>query len=230
MIFTKTDHLPFFFNFSLFTLSFNLPQSKNNLRMKNFSFILNVVLLLLVAYLYYVHFSSSKKTAVTTTQKFKDSGTSYGNKVAYIDLDSLQSSYEYYKILKADFERKQVASNNEVANLQKRYQTRAMQLQQKGATMTPQEQEAAMNEINQMQQGLQAKKQSLDNDLFNSNSKMKEDILTKIQNFLKEYNKDGRFDYVFSYEPGLMFYKDSALNITPDVINGLNELHAKSKK
>jgi outer membrane protein len=198
--------------------------------MKNFSLILNIVLLLLVGYLYFDKFSSTKKSTFTNTQNCKDSSTHHGNKVAYIDLDSLQSSYQYYKILKADFERKQVASNNEIANLQKRYQTRAMQLQQKGATMSPQEQEAAMAEINQMQQGLQAKKQSLDNDLFNSNSKMKEDILTRIQNFLKDYNKDGKYDYVFSYEPGFMFYKDSALNITPAVINGLNDLYAKNKK
>jgi outer membrane protein len=197
--------------------------------MKHFSLILNGVLLLLVGYLYYLHFSSSKKHTVSLLRSPKDS-CNHGNKVAYIDLDSLQNRYEYYKILKADFERKQAASNNEVTDLQKRYQSRAMQLQQKGATMSQQEQEAAMKEINQMQQGLQAKKQALDNDLYNSNSKMKEDILTKIQNFLKEYNNDGRYDYVFSYEPGLMFYKDSALNITSDVINGLNNLYAKNKK
>ncbi len=197
--------------------------------MKHFSLILNGVLLLLVGYLYYLQFSSSKKHTVSLLRSPKDS-CNHGNKVAYIDLDSLQNSYEYYKILKADFERKQAASNNEVTDLQKRYQSRAMQLQQKGATMSQQEQEAAMKEINQMQQGLQAKKQALDNDLYNSNSKMKEDILTKIQNFLKEYNNDGMYDYVFSYEHGLMFYKDSALNITSDVINGLNNLYAKNKK
>jgi outer membrane protein len=198
--------------------------------MKQFSFVLNIVLLLLVGYLYFDKFSSSKKTTLASNQKCKDSSTHHGNKVAYIDLDSLQGSYEYYKILKADFEKKQAASNNEVADLQRRYQARAMQLQQKGATMNQQEQEAAMKEINQMQQGLQAKKQQLDNDLYNSNSKMKEDILKKIQDFLKAYNSDGRYDYVFSYEPGFMFYKDSALNITSDVIDGLNELYKKEKK
>jgi Outer membrane protein len=197
--------------------------------MKNFSIILNVLLLLLVGYLYLDKFSSSKKSMVTTHAS-KDSSCNHGNKVAYIDLDTLQNSYEYYKILKADFEKKQAASNSEIADLQRRYQARAMQLQQKGATMTPQEQEAAMKEINQMQQGLQAKKQELDNALYNSNSKMKEDILKRIQDFLKEYNSDGRYDYVFSYEPGFMFYKDSALNITPDVIKGLNDLYAKNKK
>jgi outer membrane protein len=199
--------------------------------MKNFSLILNVVLLLLVGYLYFDKFSAKKSTGLSAAvQKCKDSSTHHGNKLAYIDLDTLQSSYEYYKVVKADFERKQAASNNEVADLQRRYQARAMQLQQKGATMNQQEQEAAMKEINQMQQGLQQKKQELDNALYNANSKMKEDILEKIQDFLKVYNSDGRYDYVFSYEPGFMFYKDTALNITSDVIAGLNDLYKKEKK
>ncbi len=59
---------------------------------------------------------------------------------------------------------------------------------------------------------------------------MKEDILSRIQNFLKDYNKDGRYSYIFSYEPGFMFYKDSTLNITPDVITGLNNLYSENNK
>ncbi len=198
--------------------------------MKNFSLIANIVLLALVGYLFYLHYSTSKKSDPGKHQLCKDSASYHGNKVAYIELDSLQKGYEYYKILNADFERKQSASTNEITSLQKRYQGRAVQLQQKGATMNAQEQDAAMKEINQMQQDLQVKKQELDNALYNSNSKMKEDILSKIQNFLKEYNKDGRYAYILSYEPGFMFYKDSTLNITGDVIKGLNELYAKDKK
>ena len=197
--------------------------------MKNFSLIINLVLLILVGYLYYLHFSPSKKS-VAFVHLGKDSAKNHGNKVAYLDLDSLQNNYEYYKKIRGEFDRKQEASNNEITNLQKRYQARAMQLQQKGPTMNQQDQESAMKEINQMQQGLQEKKQSLDNELFNYNSKMKEDILTRIQNFLKEYNKDGRYDYIFSYEPGFMFYKDTALNITSDVITGLNAEYVRNKK
>jgi outer membrane protein len=103
-------------------------------------------------------------------------------------------------------------------------------LQQKGAGMNQQEQEAAMKEINQMQHDLQARKQVIDNDLYNYNTKMKEDILNRIQNYLKQYNKDGKYSYIFSYEPGFMFYKDSTLNITYDVIAGLNDLYSENKK
>ena len=198
--------------------------------MKNILLVINIILICLVGYLYYLHFSNTKKPAIQSVQNKAGAGLKDGAKVAYIDLDSLQNNYTYYKKIKTEFERKQAAANDEISGMQKKYQNRAMQLQQKGSTMTQPEQEAAMQEINKMQQDLQSRKQVIDNDLYNYNSKMKEDILTRIQDYLKQYNKDGRYSYIFSYEPGFMFYKDSTLNITPDVIAGLNDLYSENKK
>ncbi|MEO5501166.1 MAG: OmpH family outer membrane protein [Ginsengibacter sp.] len=196
--------------------------------MKNALLVINIILICLVGYLYFLQFgnkSKVKESAVITSVNSPEK-----SKVAYIDLDSLQSNYVYYKKIKADFEKKQASANDEITGLQKKYQSRAMQLQQKAAGMNQQEQETAMQEINKMQQELQNKKQSIDNDLYNYNSKMKDDVLQRIQNFLKEYNKDGKYSYIFSYEPGFMFYKDSSLNITPDVITGLNDIYNQNKK
>lgn len=198
--------------------------------MKQFSLIFNVILLVLVGVLYYLHFSSKKAAVIDLKSPASAQVHSGGARVAYLDLDSLQSNYGYYKKIKADFEKKQTESNNEITNLQKRYQSRAMQLQQKGPTMNQQEQDAAMKEINQMQESLAAKKQATDNELFAYNSKMKDDILKKIQDFLKEYNKNKRFDYIFSYEPGFMFYKDTTLDITRDVVIGLNKNYSETNK
>lgn len=203
--------------------------------MKNTLLILNIVLLFLVGILYYLHFKNNKPVSVKATKStVVESGTDKNSadnaNIAYIDLDSLQSNYGYYKKLKADFERRQSAANNEITAMQKKFQNRAVQLQQKANTMSPQEQESAMNEMNKMQQDLQIRKQNIDNDLFNENSKMKDNILKRIQDFLKDYNKDGKYSYIFSYEPGFMFYKDSTLNITPDVIKGLNDLQDDKKK
>ena len=197
--------------------------------MKNILLAINFILLVLVGYLYYLHFENHGKVvkAIEKSETFVNDGKS---KVAYIDLDSLQNNYGYYQKIKTDFESKQSAANDEITAMQKKYQTRAMQLQQKASTMNQKEQEEAMQEMNKMQQDLQARKQSIDNELYNYNSKMKEDILTRIQNYLKDYNKDGKYSYIFSYEPGFMFYKDSTLNITPDVIDGLNKLDSVNKK
>jgi outer membrane protein len=197
--------------------------------MKNISVAINVVLFLLVGYLYYLHFSSDKKvTAVSHT--VKDSSGQAKVRVAYIDLDSLQSNYDLYKKIKGESDKKQEAASNELTAMQARYQTRAVELQKKGATMTQQEQSDAMKEINKMQQDLQERKQKWDNELYDYNSKMKEDILKRLQDFLKEYNSDSKYDYILSYEPGFMFYKDSTLNITKDVIEGLNARYNKEKK
>ncbi len=198
--------------------------------MKNFLLITNLILIFLVGYLYYLHFNTDKKINRQPIQQVHDTATKEGSRVAYIDLDSLQNNYVYYKKIKADFEHRQQAANDEITDIQKKYQARAMELQKKGAAMNQQEQESAMQEINKMQQDLQAKKQSIDNDLYNYNSKMKDDILSRIQNFLKDYNRDGKYSYIFSYEPGFMFYKDSTLNITPDVVTGLNNLYNENKK
>lgn len=198
--------------------------------MKNILLVFNIILLVLVGYLYYLHFNNNKSNHdqpnSPTSSKFSNGKA----KVAYIDLDSLQNNYGYYQRLKTDFERKQSSANDEITSLQKKYQNRAMQLQQKAATMNQKEQQEAMQEINKMQQALQERKQNIDNELYNDNSKMKENILTRIQNFLKDFNKDGKYSYIFSYEPGFMFYKDSTLNITPDVIAGLNKIDSTNKK
>lgn len=198
--------------------------------MKNILLAINIILLALVGYLYYLHFHNTTPKYQSHQSSVAMDASGSKSKVAYIDLDSLQSNYGYYQKLKSDFEKKQNKANDEITELQKKYQNRAMQLQQKAATMNQKEQEAAMQEINKMQQDLQARKQSIDNQLYNDNSKMKEDILTRIQDFLKAYNKDGKYSYIFSYEPGFMFYKDSTLNITPDVIEGLNKLDSSNKK
>lgn len=198
--------------------------------MKNASLLINIILICLVGYLYYLQFGKNDKMNQLPATSVSPSGNMEKAKVAYIDMDSLQSNYIYYKKLKADFEKKQASANDEITGLQKKYQNRAMQLQQKAAGMSHQEQETAMQEINKMQQELQSRKQTIDNDLYNYNAKMKDEVLQRIENFLKVYNKDGKYSYIFSYEPGFMFYKDSTLNITPDVIDGLNELASDKKK
>ena len=198
--------------------------------MKNVLLIINIIFLCLVGYLYYLHFQSKSDKVVTGAKSFEKIDFDGKCKVAYIDLDSLQNNYSYYKKIKADFDRKQSSANDEIVAMQKKYQNRAMQLQQKASSMSQKEQETAMQEINKMQQDLQERKQSIDNELYNYNSKMKEDILNRIQSFLKVYNKDGKYSYIFSYEPGFMFYKDSTLNITADVIVGLNQVDASKTK
>lgn len=202
--------------------------------MKQISTILNVVLLVAVGVLFYLHFSGNKKSTSTAsksgavTTSANSQGTPKGN-IAYIEIDSLHENYAYYKNLKGELERKQKAANNELEEKQRRYQTRMQQLQQKAPTMTQQEQEAAGQELAGLERDIQNRSKELDKDLFDLTNTMKKNVLKKVQDFLAEYNKDKRFDYILSYEPGFMFYKDESLNITDDVVKGLNEMDKKKQ-
>ena len=52
-----------------------------------------------------------------------------------------------------------------------------------------------------------------------------EGIQKQLRDFLAEYNKDKKYMYIFTTGTGLdyMVFKDSSLNITNDVIKGMNE-------
>ena len=51
-------------------------------------------------------------------------------------------------------------------------------------------------------------------------------IQQKLKGFLEEYNKNNKFNYIFSTGNGLdyMVFKDTTNNITSDVITGMNEM------
>ena len=74
--------------------------------MKNILLVINIILVFLVGYLYYLHFSSTKKASVERVQNRGGVGVKDGAKVAYIDLDSLLNNYTYYKKIKTELKYK----------------------------------------------------------------------------------------------------------------------------
>jgi len=79
-----------------------------------------------------------------------------------------------------------------------------------------------------MQQNYQVRKQSLQESLLKHNEDLKADIRKKIEDYLKEYNKTKGFNYIISYEANSFIYiRDTAYNITDDLVNGLNAEYKK---
>ena len=58
------------------------------------------------------------------------------------------------------------------------------------------------------------------------------EIQKKLKDFLTAYNEDKNFNYIFTTGNGLeyMVYKDSSLNITADVIKGMNDVMKSTSK
>ena len=86
--------------------------------MKQFSTILNIILLLAVGYLYFLHFSGNKKNSFTGNTVTKHVDSCLGEPIiAYVDLDSLNSKVDFIKQRKKELEVEQnsIASEYESA-------------------------------------------------------------------------------------------------------------------
>ena len=60
---------------------------------------------------------------------------------------------------------------------------------------------------------------------------MNDMLATKIHDYLKTYNKEKKIDYILGYQKGsgILFAKDE-LDVTPEVLKGMNETYSKEKK
>ena len=114
--------------------------------------------------------------------------------------------------------------------MEKTYRDKASRYQAQAATMTQVQSEMATKDMMQMQQQMQSKKQALDEEYQQFYMRKMKEVKTKIEEFLNEYNKDKQYAYIVAYEPGLFYYRDTMLNITSHVVNGLNESYTKKQK
>ncbi|HWJ27926.1 MAG TPA: OmpH family outer membrane protein [Flavisolibacter sp.] len=202
--------------------------------MKKGLLVWNIVLSLVTLFLLIMHFSGKKKSA-TITEKVagKDSsGVHAPFRIAYFEMDSIAANFDLVKALKSELQTKEEAINAEMANrvkeLQKKYNY-YQNLAQAG-TLTEAQSEAARKEMEAMDNENKVRKAQLDQDYNTFMVAKQSEMQTKIEDFLKEYNKEKNYTYIISYEKGLFYYKDSSYNITADVVRGLNQKHRPDKK
>ncbi len=199
--------------------------------MKNSLIILNALLLLAVGFLFYKQFSAPRLiTARSTITGKNDSIINKKVLFAYIDMDSVQQNYEVAKSAQREIKSRDAAISAEIEKMTKAYQNKLAGYQQKAQSMTEAEADAARQDLEASQNQMAERRQRL-YDEFNSfvaNKNMS--LKKKIEDFLKEFNADNTYSFIFAYEPGLFYYKDTAYDITNEVLKGLNEKQKSSKK
>ncbi|HEU4606991.1 MAG TPA: OmpH family outer membrane protein [Chitinophagaceae bacterium] len=197
--------------------------------MKNISTILSVLALLGVATLFYLHFDNKDSGKLKKTEPASASSNTF--RIAYFDIDSLQTHFEKFKDAESMLKDKEAQKNAELNNYSARYQRRLKELQEKAPSMSQAEGEAAQRELAQMQENYQKRQFELDQDMKKMQMDLMGDLRKKIEDYLKEYNKDKGYSFIFSYEPGfMMYYKDTAYDITQELIAGLNEKFVSDQK
>ncbi len=196
--------------------------------MKNLTLVLNIVLSIAVAILFYLHFSTCKKcTASSTSSGITKQGG--GFKIAYFEMDSLQSNFDYYKEIAKELGSSEQRKRSDLAAKKDAYVAKVKEYQSKGQSMSQTELAKAQQDIAQREKDYQQDEQAKSQEMQEESFKKLQDVKKKIEDYLKEYNKDKTYSFIISNSADLLYYKDSAYNITNDLIKGLNEQY-KNKK
>ena len=198
--------------------------------MKNTGTVLGIISLIAVGVLYILHFSGDGKAIPMVAHSSSDSSTASRGMIAFFVMDSIESKYEYIKHAREELKREEEKISNELNGLRNKYMTRIQELKQKEKTMSMEEGYAAQNEIDQMQNNMMQREKTLSESLGNKQAKMLKEINETIEGFLIDYNKNKQYAYIISHQQGdMIFYRDSMLNITDDVVTGLNKLYGDKK-
>ncbi len=176
----------------------------------------------------------NKDAKTTETAKKTDStaAVTASEKIVFVNSDSLLTKYDYYKDLKVKFEGK---SKNAQADIQAKgqaFQREVNQYQQTAGTLSADQRKATEERLARKQQELQTYQQNAGGALQNEQAVENEKLYDKVADYLKGYAKSKGYKMVLTYAKGnsAILFADESLDVTTEVIKGLNEDYNKTKK
>lgn len=192
--------------------------------MKNISLILNGVLAVAVAILFYLQLSPK------TSEKGSGSAGPVDLKIAYINSDTILKHYEYFKVNRDRLESKSKKLNQDFNTRAQTLQNDYEAYQRNLGNLTIGQAKAIEEDLTKKQENLRLYQESLSQELSNDQAKMSQELYGKVTNFLKKYGEDKGIQLVLKYDPTSdVLFGGTALDITQDVLTGLNEAYQQEK-
>ncbi|MBQ9560869.1 MAG: OmpH family outer membrane protein [Prevotella sp.] len=150
-------------------------------------------------------------------------------KIAYVEVDSLMTQYEYCKEYSLILEKK---SQNIQATLQQKgqaLQSAAANFQQKlqQNAYTREQAEQIQAGLQKQNADLEALQQRLSAEFQEETAKFNEALHDSLQHFIAKYNKDKKYTMILSKSGDNILFADKSADITNDVISGLNKAYKK---
>jgi len=201
--------------------------------MKNLSLIFNGVLAIAVIALFIIVFTKGNSTAASGTSFTKEQIKAGKLPVAYINVDSLLSNYQFAKEANESLIRKQEDSRLNINTKARQLQVEMGEFQKKleaNAFLSRERAEQEQARLVRRQQELQELDGKLSQQIMQVQQKMSEQLRDTINAFLKEYNKDKKYEMIFSNTSSdNILYAEKGYDITTEITKLLNE-RFKSKK
>ena len=162
-----------------------------------------------------------------------EAGQQGGVKIAYVEVDSLMTQYEFCKEFTLILEKKSTNARNTLNSKGQALQSAMANFQQKlnNNGFTSREQaESQQVAIQRQQQSLQELQARLENELAQETQKYNAGLRDSLSHFLDAYNKDKKYDLILTKQGDNILYAAKRFDITNDVINGLNKRYKSTLK
>ena len=166
-------------------------------------------------------------------QPAADGASASALKIAYVEVDSLMTQYDFAKDYSVTLQKKSNNARNTLTQKGNALQAAVNNFQQKlnNNGFTSREQAASQQAaIERQQRDLQELQARLENELATETAKFNEALRDSLQNFLKAYNNDKKYDMILSKAGDNILMANQKFDITNDVINGLNKRYKPAKK
>ncbi len=171
--------------------------------------------------------SACSKQAPTATN-----AETASNSIVYVNSDSLLSNYEYFKNIRGRFEEKSKKAQADLNAKGTAFQREVAQYQQQAGSMSADQRAATEERLARKQQELAAYNQNASNALANEEASENEKLYEKVSEFLKKFAKEKGYKMVLTYSKGnsAVLFADESLDVTKEVVAGLNDAYKKGDK
>ena len=194
---------------------------------------LNIILLVCVGVLFFLFFSKKDNaTPVIPTRSNPDPDSAAQRPqtpVAYFDMDSIEANFILWKQVQAEVVKREAGINDTINQMRMSFQSYYQKLQSQSGNLSPRQKDSLGNELGQMDMQIKNRTAELNQNYQTYYMSRQQEIVTKIKNYCKEFNKDKKFAFIIAREPGLFYYTDTAYNVTSELLKGLNAFYSKKK-
>lgn len=177
--------------------------------------------------------SCNNSTPQNDQQSAQSEAVSSDLKIAYIEVDSLMSQYDFCKEFTIELQKMSTNARNTLNSkgqqLQKAVQNFQQKIQSNGFT-SREEAERVQAAIQRQEVDLNDLQQRLANELDKETAKYNVALRDSLKSFLDAYNKDKKYDMILSKAGDNILLADKRFDVTQDVINGLNKRYKSTFK
>ncbi|MFD2201224.1 OmpH family outer membrane protein [Shivajiella indica] len=152
-------------------------------------------------------------------------------KIAYVLTDSVISKFDFFKAKSEEITEKGKKFESELGSRAKGFEQEVANFEQTAGSMTINQQRAKQEELVKKERNLMTYRDNLMQELSADEAKLYSEVYDKVQEYLTEYAEQNDLELILSYtRGGAVWYSKKALDITDDVIAGLNKKYAEAQE